>query len=120
MSKRDGKTITDPKDPRPGLKSERLARAGKVATRLVPPVHALLEDVNMLAKAELAKLRAKQAASEDPTPGLPKALDLLTSAINRGYDLDVKVQEEMDGQLGDLSDEELAELARKRLGDGNG
>lgn len=103
----------------PAIRGPKMAlkKLGPGAVRIVPPVHALLEDINTVAKTELAKLKSRQAATPEgsATPGLAKQLDLLSSAVERAYDLDMKVQERMRDELQDAADDELEARAAALL-----
>ena len=107
--------------PAPARRGDRMSRVklSADAVRIVPPVHALLNDINAVAKTELARLQAKQAATPEgqATPGLAKQLDLLSSAVERAYDLDCKVQEELRDQLADADDAALEARAAALLAD---
>ena len=107
--------------PAPLRRGDRMARVklSADAVRIVPPVHALLNDINAVARTELARLQAKQAATPEgqATPGLAKQLDLLSSAVERAYDLDCKVQEELRDQLADADDAALEARAAALLAD---
>lgn len=98
---------------KPGIRGARMASVkGSLPTvRIIPPVSELLSDIYSVAKTELARIKAKQAETDGPSPGVAHDLDKLAGAVVKASRRDAEVQREMAEELAGYTDEELAALA---------